>query len=305
MTAVHKARQALGQQLRDLRNDSGLTGRQLADLAGWNPSKISKIEYGKQTPTEDDIRAWCAHTSATGHTADLIAALRNLDSAYLDWRRTLAAGIRRQQTKIHAIEAETTLIRGYDPALIPGLLHTPEYAEAIFQRVAEFNHTPNDAEDAVAARMNRQQRYLYHGDRRVHYLIGEQALYTTVGDDGIMFGQLDRLLSAMSLPRVRLGIVPLMSEYLVSAANFVIYDSRVVMVEGITAATTVTQPREIASYSRAFDMLADQSVTADAARALIRAAQERRRGRYEPAEQADAQRAKGTGGEPPEPPPQS
>jgi transcriptional regulator with XRE-family HTH domain len=57
-SAVHQAKEALGHRLRDLRKDAGLTGRQLALLAGWPNSKVSKIEYGKQTPTEDDIRLW-------------------------------------------------------------------------------------------------------------------------------------------------------------------------------------------------------------------------------------------------------
>ncbi|MBL1079142.1 helix-turn-helix domain-containing protein [Nocardia sp. 2] len=277
MTTVHKARQALGQQLRDLRRDAGLSGRRLAESAGWHPSKVSKIEYGRQTPSEDDVRIWCDRTGALDRVSDLVAALRNVDAAYLDWRRTLQAGIRREQQKIQTIEAETKLIRGYDPTLIPGLLHTPEYAAAIFQQVAEFNRAPRDIDDAVAARMNRQQQYLYRGDRRVHYLIGEPALYTTAGDDNVMFGQLDRLMTALSLPRVLLGIIPVMSHYRVSATNFVIYDSRVVMVEGISAALTITQPREIAVYTRAFEVLAAQSVTGEAARTLIRAALERRR----------------------------
>ncbi|WP_375372855.1 helix-turn-helix domain-containing protein [Micromonospora sp. S-DT3-3-22] len=51
------ARDSLGHRLRDLRQDAaGLTGRQLALLAGWRSSKVSKIEYGKQTPTDGDLR---------------------------------------------------------------------------------------------------------------------------------------------------------------------------------------------------------------------------------------------------------
>ncbi|MFI1918108.1 helix-turn-helix domain-containing protein [Nocardia sp. NPDC020380] len=277
MTNVQKAREALGQQLRDLRRDADLTGRQLAELADWHPSKVSKIEYGKQTPSEDDIRTWCEHTAAEDHVPELVAGLRNIDAAHLEWRRSLSIGMRRAQQHVNEIESETRLIRGYDPALIPGLLHTPEYAEAVFHRVAEFNQTPNDAEEAVAARMDRQQQYLYRGARRVHYIIGEQALYTTVGGDGVMFGQLDRLLTAMSLPRVLLGIIPSTAQYLVSPTNFVIYDNKLAVVEGITAALSTTQPREVAAYGRAFDLLAAQSAKGEAARALIRKAVETRR----------------------------
>ncbi|MBF6068183.1 MULTISPECIES: helix-turn-helix domain-containing protein [Nocardia] len=272
MTNVNETRHAFGQQLRDLRKDAGLSGSQLAERAGWQPSKVSKIEHGKQTPTEDDIRAWCQHTDATAHVPDLIATLRNIDAAYLEWRRILGTGIRRRQRHASAVEADTKLIRGYDPALIPGLLHTPEYAAAIFRQVIEFNQIPNDVDAAVAARMERQQQFLYRGDHKVHYLIGEQALYTTVGDNDVMLGQLDRLMTAMTLPRVVLGIVPRTAPYRVSATNFVIYDRRQVLVEGIGAAQTITQPREIVVHERAFEALAQQAAIGHAARTLITAA---------------------------------
>ncbi len=63
-----------------MRKDAGLTGRQLALLAGWPNSKVSKIEYGKQTPTEDDIRQWCEHCRAYNQLADLIATVRHIEA---------------------------------------------------------------------------------------------------------------------------------------------------------------------------------------------------------------------------------
>ncbi|WP_231390317.1 Scr1 family TA system antitoxin-like transcriptional regulator [Nocardia sp. CNY236] len=51
--------------------------------------------------------------------------------------------------------------------------------------------------------------------------------------------------------------------------NFVVFDQRLVLVEAVSAELTITQPREIALYGRAFDMLTRRSVTGDAARALI------------------------------------
>ncbi|WP_425315850.1 helix-turn-helix domain-containing protein [Streptomyces olivoreticuli] len=40
-SSVRQARQALGQRLREIRKDSGLTARALAALAGWHESKCS------------------------------------------------------------------------------------------------------------------------------------------------------------------------------------------------------------------------------------------------------------------------
>src|SRR5205823_12320939 len=83
---VHQARETLGHRLRDLRKDAGLSGRVLAVLAGWQSSKISKIEYGKQTPTENDIEVWCRHCDALEQVPYLVATVRNIETMYIDWR---------------------------------------------------------------------------------------------------------------------------------------------------------------------------------------------------------------------------
>jgi hypothetical protein len=62
--SVHEARHALGQWLRELRQQAGLTGRQVADLLSWPASKASKLENGRQTPTDDDVRGWASVTHA-------------------------------------------------------------------------------------------------------------------------------------------------------------------------------------------------------------------------------------------------
>src|SRR4051812_22751947 len=86
-STVHQAKEALGGRLRDLRKDAGLTGTRLALLAGWHSSKVSKIEYGKQAPSEEDLRTWCGHCGALDQVDDLIATARDIEAMYVDWRR--------------------------------------------------------------------------------------------------------------------------------------------------------------------------------------------------------------------------
>lgn len=275
-SSLHQARQALGFRLRDLRRDAGLTGQQLADLAGWrHSSKVSKIEYGKQTPSEDDIRAWCRHTGADQQIADLIATARNIEAMYTEWRRTLGTGTKRRQNASRTLEGKTELMRWYEPVLVPGLLHTPAYAEAVMRRVIDFYDIPDDLDAGVAARMQRQQ-ILYRGRCRFHFLLAHQTLQTTVGSNEVMIGQLDRLLTAMSLPRVEIGIIPGDAKYVVPTNNFIMYDNKVVNVETVSAELTINQPREIALYAKTFTELAGQAATGNAARELITAALQHR-----------------------------
>ena len=268
---VHQAREALGHRLRDIRKDAGLSGRHLAVRAGWHSSKISKIEYGKQTPSEDDIRTWCDLAGASDQIPDLIAAVRHIESMYVEWRQTLGSGTRRRQQASIALEAQTRLLRWYEPLLVPGILHTAEYATAIMGRVVDFYQVPDDLDAGVATRMERQH-ILYRGDRRFHFILANQALLTTVGDTAVMIGQLDRLLAVMSLPRVTLGIIPAPAEYRVPTNQFIMFDDRFVHVETVSAELTISQPREIALYAKVFDELAQQARYGHAARALISSA---------------------------------
>ncbi|WP_330252528.1 helix-turn-helix domain-containing protein [Nocardia sp. NBC_00565] len=274
--AARDAREALGQRLREIRRRAGLSGRQLAALADWHESKISKLEYGKLRASDADVRAYCAHAGAEDELADLLATLHNIDAAYMEMRRLLSTGTGRSQDKLVKLAEKTRLTRTYQNVLIPGILQTPEYARAILERSITRHRLPDDIDAGIAKRMERQQ-FLYHGDRRFHVLLAEQALLTTVGNDSVMIGQLDRLLVAAGLPRVTLGIVPAAAEIPQQTTNFVMFDDRMTTVETITAELTITQPREIATYGRTFDMLAELSVTGDIARALILAAVDRRR----------------------------
>ncbi|WP_433661148.1 helix-turn-helix domain-containing protein [Nocardia sp. CA-128927] len=275
MTGVDQARENLGARLRELRRDSGLDGRQLAALAGWNPPKVSKIEHGRQTPSENDIRVWCAHTNAELHIPDLIASVRNINAAYLEWKRLCASGHSRRQQQSVALEAKTELVRGYDPDVFQGLLQTPEYAAAVLQASIDLYQVLDDLEAAVAVRMKRQQ-VLRAGIHRFHFIVDERVLTTTVGNNQVMIGQLQRMLELIELPRLLFAVIPRYSEYRVPATNFLMYDRRLVHVETVTAELTITQPRELVLYERTFQTLAKQSVIGAAARALISSALDER-----------------------------
>lgn len=253
-----------------------MSGRNLAELAGWHESKISKLEYGRRPPSEADVRTYCEHLGAGNELPDLLATLRHIDSAYVEWRRLLGAGTKRAQHGLTKLEAETRLMRIYQPYVVPGILQTAEYAEAILRQAIEFYSIPDDLDDGISARLERQQ-ILYRRGHRFHILIAEQVLSTDVADDDVMVGQLDRLLAVMGLPRVAFGIVPANAYCPAPSMNFVMYDARTVLVEGITAELTITQPREIAIYGRTFDALAKLAATGEQARGLIRRALDTRR----------------------------
>ncbi|WP_280201125.1 helix-turn-helix domain-containing protein [Nocardia cyriacigeorgica] len=270
MTNAGEARRDLGARLRGLRIAARLRGYQLAEQAGWHPAKVSRIENGAQATSEDDLAVWCRITGAEDEYPDLLATVRNISAAWTEWRRIVGLGYTNHQRQISGIEERTELLRGFDPQVFHGLVQTADYARALMAAGMAFLDTSRDLDQAVAARMERQ-RVLHQGRHRFYLLVGEQALRTTVGSNDVMAGQLNHLLSLMSLPRLVFGIVPAGSSFFRRTTDFVIYDRRKVLVETITAESAITQPREIALYEKVFTALADQAVHGDAARELITA----------------------------------
>nr|WP_232541764.1 helix-turn-helix transcriptional regulator [Nocardia bovistercoris] len=263
----------MGARLRELRIAAGMSGARLADFAGWPASKVSKIEHGRQLPTEQDLTDWCQLTDSDLALPDLIATVRNVNAAYLEWRRVIADGHAHRQRQSIELESVTRLVRGYDPLIPTGLLQTRDYAEAILSRCIEFAGGANDLAEAVEMRMRRQS-VLRDGVHRFHFLIGEPALYTGVGDDSVRRAQLEHLLDLMTLTRVVIGIVPKTAEFLYTTTNFVIYDRRRVHVETVTAQLTITQPGELVQYERTFTALTERALYGDHARTMIRTAAE-------------------------------
>ncbi|MGV9663472.1 helix-turn-helix domain-containing protein [Nocardia niigatensis] len=273
--SIHQQRESLGARLREIRFHAGISGAELARRSHWDPSKVSKIEYGKVKPSREDLEAYCRECGAGDQLSDLVATRQNIDTAYLEWRKVLSTGTRRRQQASIKWESEARILRWYEPVLVPGLLQTADYAAGILRKVIEFQQIPNDLDQGVSKRMERQQ-VLYQRDHLFHFVIAEQALYTTVGDDQVMAGQMDRLLAVQGMPRVTLGIVPRTAPFETATTGFVMFDSKKVLVEEITAELSITQPREIRVYHRTFDVLVNQSVTGEAARRLIRQALETR-----------------------------
>ncbi|MFI5754011.1 helix-turn-helix domain-containing protein [Streptomyces sp. NPDC051569] len=272
-SSVLKAREALGKRLREIRKDSGLTARELAARAGWHESKCSRIENGRTGPSDEDLRAWTLHCAAEGQTADLIAAARNIDGAYIEWRRMERSGLRRAQESVLPLWERTLHFRAYSSWIIPGPLQTRDYTEWLLRSIRDRRELPDDLEAAVQVRVDKQN-VLHKGRHRFAILLEESALRYRVGGAETMAGQLGHLLSVTALPNVSLGVIPLTADRtaLWPVEDFWIFDDAQVNVELVSAFLTITQPHEIGMYARTFADLAEMAVYGASARALITAA---------------------------------
>jgi transcriptional regulator with XRE-family HTH domain len=271
-TDYQQAREALGLRLRELRLSAPggrLTGADLAERRGWNKSKVSRLENGRQTPTPEDLRLWA---EATGHPEaydELLARLRGFESHIRSWRRQLAAGHRAVQDTHLGAHTEATTFRGWETSMIYGILQTPDYARHIFTRYAELQRTPRDTEEAVRSRIRRQDA-LYDASKKFHLLLWEPALHALVCPPSVLAAQLDRLAGTIGLDTVELGIIPLSASVKIPPASaFWVYDDRQVIVENWHAELWIDDASSVDTYLRTWTTLRESAVYGADAQGVI------------------------------------
>ncbi|QES50742.1 transcriptional regulator [Streptomyces venezuelae] len=266
------AREAVAGRLRETRLDAGITARELAVRCGWSESKSSRIEHAKTPPSDADIRAWCTACGVPGLADDLIAASRQADSMYVQWKRLQRTGLRQLQESGVPLYEQTQQFHVYCSNVVPGIFQTPGYATALLTSIAQFRGTPDDVNDAVAARMERS-RVIREGDHRFAVLVEESVLKYRIGSLEVMAAQLGHLLSVMGLPSISLGIIPFTAPRTAwPLETFTIFDGQRVHVETLSAAIKETQPSDVALYLKAFGNLKEVAVCGSKARTLIASA---------------------------------
>ncbi|MDW5325355.1 helix-turn-helix transcriptional regulator [Plantactinospora sp. KLBMP9567] len=272
MSAATDDRARLAAQLRELREDAGLSTTRLAGLLGWSQSKVSKIENRRTKPSVADVRAWVAATDApTEIASELVNIAESIQVAAIIWDSTLAGGRAEHQRTIARLLADATQMRVFQNSAVPGLLQTAEYARSVLALADVFEI--GDTARAAAARIERQAA-LYETGRRYEFLISEAALrFSPVTSDSLA-AQYDKILSVSTLSSVNVAILRTGARpSAVHAHPFVVYtmpdDTTFATIETYTRELTLTDPEEITVYQRVYDNLLADAVTGDQARSFL------------------------------------
>ncbi|MGH3159120.1 MAG: helix-turn-helix domain-containing protein [Streptosporangiaceae bacterium] len=266
---AQRAKEAFGSRLREIRQDAGFTGRQLADHTGLHFTKISRVEHGAQGLSDADIRTWCTACDASDEVHALIAQARAADSLYREWKRQARSGLRRLQETIGPLYERTKLFRNHEHWSIPGLLQTAAYSAESMTYWSQLLKLPDDRATATTARLERQ-RVLRSGAHQFVFLLAEQTLRTRIGTAELMIEQLDRVLGVMTLTNVSIGIIPATAGLGAHTQTaFWIFDKDLVKVETLTAALDITRSDEIDVYVTVFDQMQRVAKYGRSARALI------------------------------------
>jgi transcriptional regulator with XRE-family HTH domain len=265
-----QAREALGARLRELRRASGLNGKEFATKLGWyGASRVSKLELGQQTPSEQDLVAWTRACNKPEALGELRIQLNAVETFYNEWRRQLYGGVHARQSGLIELDTEITNFRVFESWAIPGLLQTPEYAYCHFEYGAKLHRVPQEVDEAVRLRMQRQN-ILHTQGKQFHFVLTEAALRYHSASYEVTPGQLEKLQIASTLRSVKLGVIPFSTPIEIGARHgFWIYDDRMIIIETFAAELRLTQPGEIDLYSRVFELMTKAAVYGDQARRLI------------------------------------
>ncbi|MGJ5899188.1 helix-turn-helix domain-containing protein [Streptomyces niveiscabiei] len=238
-------RAELGSALRALRQASGKEAKAVARGAAMSGSKLSKIENGVVMPSVVDVEQILTAVGVSPEVkAEYMAVARAAATEATAWRLYRRLGHHRKQRQIQAIEARTKVLRLFQPALVPGLLQTPEYVRAVLSRKEP--------------------------GRQLRFIVTESILRWRIVPPLVMAGQLDKLISVSRLPSVDFRVVPLSARQTdFPSHSFSIKDDRMVTVETVHAELSVTDPRDVALYIEKFDGFERVAVSGDAMRGLV------------------------------------
>ena len=149
-------RMILGRQLQALRERAGLSFEQAGQAiysSEWTVRRMERAEGGLKPLTVKSLLM--AYGITDVREIDAFLALAR-DASKPGWWHSYADVLPSWFATFVGLEEAASLIRGYDPHWIPGLLQTPDYARASVQ-VGFPNATDQEAERRVALRLARQQ----------------------------------------------------------------------------------------------------------------------------------------------------
>ena len=201
--------QPVGAELARLRKQAGITGHQLGRRLSMSQAKISKIETGAVTPSVGDVRRIAEKLGApAGEVARLLALVQRPRDAMTDHGRKDPVWLQRE---IGELEAATTTLRSFQPAVINGLLQTSEYARAVFTTVTEApsafeRNGQRGIAAAISARMRRQE-ILGDPHKQFHFVMPETLLRNKLVEAEEMPVQLSRLRDVARQENVTLSLI--------------------------------------------------------------------------------------------------
>ncbi|MBK3571224.1 MULTISPECIES: helix-turn-helix transcriptional regulator [unclassified Streptomyces] len=266
-------RRRLGQELRRLRELKGMTAEEVAERLLVSQSKISRLENGRRSISQRDVRDLCGVYEV--EDVRIVDSLMQMakDSRQQGWWHSFGDI---PYSVYIGLETDAASLRAYDPQVVPGLLQTRQYAEALITGALPETASA-EVEKRVQVRLRRQERISApENPLRLWTVMDESVLRRVVGTRSVMRDQLEYLVEQSQLPHVTVQVIPfemgahpgLNGQYAV--LEFVdAADSSVVYIEGVTSDLYLEKANDVQKYSVMYEHLRAQALNVDQSRQFI------------------------------------
>jgi transcriptional regulator with XRE-family HTH domain len=275
-------RRQLGSTLRKYRIDAGLSVKEVAERLLCSPSKISRIENAQRNATLRDVRDLCNMYGILDELEqkNLMGLAR--ESRERGWWQN--SNLDPALETLIGMEGAAKVISEYEPLLVPGLLQTRDYAEAILDAIHPGDPIIRQPA-AVDVRVKRQQILASASRPAFNVVLDEAALHRTVGGPAVMRMQIGHLMEMAESSIVRLQVVPFSKgAYIGMNSGFTILEfaepavppeesvvPAVVYVEGLTEDTYHDRSSEVGQFVDAFGWLRVQALSPTDTLKILRA----------------------------------
>jgi transcriptional regulator with XRE-family HTH domain len=201
---VHQRR--LRVELRKARENSSQTQEQVATALEWSLSKVIRIEAGTVGISTTDLRALLSHY---GVPDDRIAEIVSLARSAREraWWSSYRKVLSQPYTDMIGYESAAAILRHFQPLVVPGLLQTSDYAEAITDGLLRPENRSR-FDQLIEVRMRRQELLEQPDPPQFYFVIDEAVVHRHVGGRSVMRNQIRRLVELASLPHVTIEVVP-------------------------------------------------------------------------------------------------
>ncbi|MFF7989226.1 helix-turn-helix transcriptional regulator [Kitasatospora xanthocidica] len=269
-------RRRLGEELRRLREQKKIAADTAAEATGMSLAKLNRIENARTAAKIEDVNKLLDHYGCDDgeFRAGLIAITK--DGSKRGWWLSYRDVINASATDLITLETDASTFKTYEPAFIPGLFQTAEYARLVIDRLRTMQGGTVD--DLVQVRMARQSILTRPNPVEVWAVIHEAALRVISNRPDIMGPQLDKLLTLSRLANVNIQIMPAgaaihpgMSGAFALLGFPQRKDLDVVFIEGVLNGFWVEDPTDVELYRAKFQEITAEALSVDSSLDFITA----------------------------------
>jgi transcriptional regulator with XRE-family HTH domain len=266
----------LGQELRNLRQAKNLTAAQVAKSLAWSESKVSRIEGGKSPLSDQDAKLLLNEYGVQDpeEVRQFIALTRR--SRQNGWWHSFGDALPEWFKPYLGFESDAASIWTYQTELVPGLLQTESYAQAVI-RATEPDFSTDEVEARASARVQRKSILTDDHAPKVWAILNESVLRRVVGSKAIMQEQLRSLAAlAEEQPNVTVQVLPfdagahVSMGYSFSYLSFEDVPGSIVYAEGLTSATYLDKQSDLSRHEEIFQRLVAASERPEKSLDMIR-----------------------------------